>query len=176
MRYTKEIAERVAELIRTNDYTIADICKSVGIGRTTIYLWMRTKPDFKELVDAAKEDARNVMVNGAKRGLMRKLTGYEIKETQVITMPSGKVDENGAPIPKIKEIRTTTHHVPADTDAIIFTLTSLDPQHWKNRRTTSINMDAGKDNPFAKMDDEELNKTIARMAKKLRRGKPDGND
>ena len=91
-------------------------------------------------------------------------------------MPSGKVDENGAPIPKIKEIRTTTHHVPADTAAIIFTLTSLDPQHWKNRRTTSINMDAGKDNPFAKMDDEELNKTIARMAKKLRRGKPGGND
>ena len=107
-----------------------------------------------------------MMVIEAKKSLMKKIQGYEVTETKVITVPGNKKDEKGNPKPIIKEQTTTKKHIQPDTAAIIFTLTNGDPEHWRNRQSTEVTGKDGKD-LFANKTDEELDKEIEELKRKL---------
>lgn len=52
-KYGQSIVEKICNLISSDDYTVEEICKQVGITRTTYFEWKSTKTDFS---DALKQE------------------------------------------------------------------------------------------------------------------------
>ena len=158
--------EKIVGLIKSDTYTIAEICRQVGITPKTYHQWVNDYPDFADAIEQAKDERMQAMVIEAKKSLMKKIQGYDVTETKVVTVPGTKKDEKGNPKPIIKEQTTTKKHIQADTAAIIFTLTNGDPEHWRNRQTTEVTGKDGKD-LFASKTDEELAAEIEELQRKL---------
>lgn len=165
-KYNKKIAERILAMIRSDTYTITELCNNVGISRQTFYNWQNDNAEFAQAVEDASSELLDKMKVEAKKSLLKKIQGYEVTETKVVTIPSKQKDEKGNPKPIIKEQTTTKKHIQADTAAIIFTLTNRDPEHWRNRQTTEVTGKDGKD-LFASKSDEELEKYIEELKRKL---------
>ena len=165
-KFSKKTVERIVGLIKSDTYTIAEICRQVGITPKTYHQWVNDYPDFADAIEQAKDERMQAMVIEAKKSLMKKIQGYDVKETKVVTVPGTKKDEKGNPKPIIKEQTTTKKHIQADTAAIIFTLTNGDPEHWRNRQTTEVTGKDGKD-LFATKTDDELAAEIEELQRKL---------
>ena len=165
-KYNKKIAERILAMIRSDTYTITELCNNVGISRQTFYNWQNDNSEFAQAVEDASSELLDKMKVEAKKSLLKKIQGYEVTETKVVTIPSKQKDEKGNPKPIIKEQTTTKKHIQADTAAIIFTLTNRDPEHWRNRQTTEVTGKDGKD-LFAGKSDEELENYIEELKRKL---------
>ena len=165
-KFSKKTVEKIVGLIKSDTYTIAEICRQVGITPKTYHQWVNDYPDFADAIEQAKDERMQAMVIEAKKSLMKKIQGYDVTETKVVTVPGTKKDEKGNPKPIIKEQTTTKKHIQADTAAIIFTLTNGDPEHWRNRQTTEVTGKDGKD-LFASKTDEELAKDIEELTRKL---------
>ena len=165
-KFSKKTVERIVGLIKSDTYTIAEICRQVGITPKTYHQWANDYPDFADAIEQAKDERMQAMVIEAKKSLMKKIQGYDVTETKVVTVPGTKKDEKGNPKPIIKEQTTTKKHIQADTAAIIFTLTNGDPEHWRNRQTTEVTGKDGKD-LFASKTDEELAAEIEELQRKL---------
>ena len=165
-KYGKKTVQKIVGLIKSDTYTIAEICRQVGITPKTYHQWVNDYPEFAEAVEGAKEERMQAMVIEAKKSLMKKIQGYEVTETKVVTVPGKGKDERGNPKPIIKEQTTTKKHIQPDTAAIIFTLTNGDPEHWRNRQSTEVTGKDGKD-LFADKTDEELDNEIAELTRKL---------
>ena len=165
-KYGKKIVEKIVGIIKSDTYTIAEICRQVGITPKTYHQWVNDYPDFADAIEQAKDERMQAMVIEAKKSLMKKIQGYDVTETKVVTVPGTKKDEKGNPKPIIKEQTTTKKHIQADTAAIIFTLTNGDPEHWRNRQTTEVTGKDGKD-LFASKTDEELAAEIEELQRKL---------
>ena len=159
-KFSKKTVERIVGLIKSDTYTIAEICRQVGITPKTYHQWVNDYPDFADAIEQAKDERMQAMVIEAKKSLLKKIQGYEVTETAVTTIP----DKNGKPT--IKEQKTTKKHIQADTAAIIFTLTNGDPEHWRNRQTTEVTGKDGKD-LFASKTDDELAAEIEELQRKL---------
>ena len=153
-------------MIRSDTYTITELCNNVGISRQTFYNWQNDNSEFAQAVEDASSELLDKMKVEAKKSLLKKIQGYEVTETKVVTIPSKQKDEKGNPKPIIKEQTTTKKHIQADTAAIIFTLTNRDPEHWRNRQTTEVTGKDGKD-LFADKSDEELENYIEELKRKL---------
>lgn len=159
-RYNKDIVKRITDMIREDTYSQREICKAVGLDPTTYGRWKNKHPDFVDAIRKAEDDRMNKMVVEARRSLLKKVQGYEVKEHKTKTVPGtdGK--------PKVKEQMNITKHIEPDTTAIIFVLTNGDPEHFKNRYTNEITGKDGED-LFRNQTDEELDKNIREMQRKL---------
>lgn len=165
-KFSKKTVEKIVGLVKSDTYTIAEICRQVGITPKTYHAWINDYPDFADALERARDERLQMMVIEAKKSLMKKIQGYEVTEAKVITVPGNKKDEKGNPKPIIKEQTTTKKHIQPDTAAIIFTLTNGDPEHWRNRQSTEVTGKDGKD-LFANKTDEELDKEIEELKRKL---------
>lgn len=137
-KYTPELVKRICGLVEKDTYTVSELCESVGIDESTFYRWKTDKSEFCEAIKKAEERRLDNFVVEAKRSLLKKIQGYEVKETQIVSIPG--VDEKGNPKQIIKEKKTIKKHIQPDTTAIIFALTNLDPEHWKNRQQLDGNI------------------------------------
>ena len=155
-KFSKKIAEHILAMIRADTHTISEVCKCVGISRQTFYNWQNENLEFAEAIEQANEERMQFFAVEAKKSLLKMVQGYEVTETRVAVVP----DENGKP--KVKEQTTTKKHVQPDTKAIIFTLTNGDPARWRNKKSTEITGNRGKD-LFSKMTDEEVEKELAKL-------------
>lgn len=133
-KFTEDIAKRICDLIEKDTYTVAEICESVGICRDTFFSWKNSLPDFSDAIKKAEEKRRETFVVEAKNSILKKIRGYKVTEIKNVNAPTGETDSEGNPVLKLKEQTTITKYVQPDTTAIIFTLTNLDPEHWKNRQ------------------------------------------
>lgn len=165
-KFSKKTVDMIVGLVKSDTYTIAEICRQVGITPKTYHQWVNDYPDFADAIEQAKAERMQAMVIEAKKSLMKKIQGYDVTETKVVTMPGKQKDEKGNPKPIIKEQTTTKKHIQPDTAAIIFTLTNGDPEHWRNRQSTEVTGKDGKD-LFANKTDEELDKEIEELKRKL---------
>lgn len=129
-KYSKEIVEEITDLIKSDSYTVTEICKRVGIADCTYFEWQKEKPDFSDKIKKAKKERRKMYAVEAEKSLLKKIRGYEVVETKTVKKP------------KSTEITTTTKHILPDTAAIIFALTNQDPENWKNKQ---YNEHTGKD-------------------------------
>ncbi|MXO31804.1 transposase [Apibacter sp. B2912] len=129
-KYSKEIVEEITDLIKSDSYTVTEICKRVGIADCTYFEWQKEKPDFSEKIKKAKKERRKMYAVEAEKSLLKKIRGYEVVETKTVNRQ------------KSTEITTTTKHILPDTAAIIFALTNQDPENWKNKQ---YNEHTGKD-------------------------------
>ena len=165
-KYGKKIVDKIVGLIKSDTYTIAEICRQVGITPKTFHQWKEEHPEFGQMIVDAKDARMQFFVLEAKKSLLKKIQGYEVTETKVVTVPGKEKDEKGTPKPIIKEQTNTKKHVAPDTAAVIFTLTNGDPSRWRNRQTTEVTGKDGKD-LFKSLSDEELDKQIKELEGKL---------
>lgn len=165
-KFSKKTVDMIVGLVKSDTYTIAEICRQVGITPKTYHQWVNDYPDFADAIEQAKAERMQAMVIEAKKSLMKKIQGYDVTETKVVTIPGKQKDEKGNPKPIIKEQTTTKKYIQPDTVAIIFTLTNGDPEHWRNRQSTEVTGKDGKD-LFASKTDEELDKEIEELKRKL---------
>lgn len=165
-KFTKKIVAKIVGLVKSDTYTIAEICRQVEITPKTYHKWLNDYPDFADAIEQARTERMQMMVIEAKKSLMKKIQGYDVTETKVVTVPGKEKTKDGKPKGIIKEQTTTTKHIQADTAAIIFTLTNGDPEHWRNRQSTEVTGKDGKD-LFANKTDEELDKEIEELKRKL---------
>ena len=167
-KYGKNIVDKIVGLVKSDTYTIAEICRQVGIGLRTYHKWIGEHPDFAQAIEDAKTERMQFFVQEAKKSLLKKIQGYDVTETKVVTVPKREKGEDGKmkTTPIIKEQTNTKKHIQPDTAAIIFTLTNGDPEHWRNRQTTEVTGKDGKD-LFASKTDEELDKEIEDLKRKL---------
>lgn len=165
-KFSKKTVDMIVGLVKSDTYTIAEICRQVGITPKTYHQWVNDYPDFADAIEQAKAERMQAMVIEAKKSLMKKIQGYDVTETKVVTIPGKQKDEKGNPKPIIKEQTTTKKYIQPDTAAIIFTLTNGDPEHWRNRQSTEVTGKDGKD-LFASKTDEELDEEIEELKRKL---------
>lgn len=165
-KFSKKTVDMIVGFVKSDTYTIAEICRQVGITPKTYHQWVNDYPDFADAIEQAKAERMQAMVIEAKKSLMKKIQGYDVTETKVVTIPGKQKDEKGNPKPIIKEQTTTKKYIQPDTAAIIFTLTNGDPEHWRNRQSTEVTGKDGKD-LFASKTDEELDKEIEELKRKL---------
>lgn len=158
-KYNKKIVKRICDLLEKDSFTIPEICAKVGISESIYYKWREDKVEFLEAIEKAKDKFKDYLVDSAKNSLLKKVNGYEVEEKHII-MIEGKPDANGNAKPKIKEQKTIKKHYSPDTTAIIFALSNLDPDNFKNRQTTELTGKNGKDLfqeiDLSKLSDSEL--------------------
>lgn len=56
-KYSAELTERICSHLRADSYTIAEICKIVGIAESTFYEWKDSKVEFSEAIKKLKRSA-----------------------------------------------------------------------------------------------------------------------
>lgn len=144
-KYSAELTERICSLIRADSYTIAEICKIVGIAESTFYDWKDSKAEFSEAIKKAQEDLKAFLAVEAKKSLLKLVQGFTVEERRTVSVDTGKKNDEDKPIVKIKEHTTVTKYITPNPTAIIFTLTNCDPENWKNRQSAEITGKGGKD-------------------------------
>lgn len=161
--YSKEIVEKISDLISSDSYTIAEICQQVGISKDTYYRWLKEKSDFSDTIKKAQKHFDEKSVVEAHRSLMKLVSGYSVDETKTVYVDS----KEGRP--KIKEQTVTKKHYQPNLGAAIFVLTNKDPENWKNRQSAELTGKDGKDLvprvDLSKIDPKEL-KQIEEILKK----------
>ena len=50
-KYSKKMVEKIVGLIKSDTYTIAEICRQVGINTKTYHEWINTHEDFAQAVE-----------------------------------------------------------------------------------------------------------------------------
>lgn len=106
-KFSKKTVDMIVGLVKSDTYTIAEICRQVGITPKTYHQWVNDYPDFADAIEQAKAERMQAMVIEAKKSLMKKIQGYDVTETKVVTIPGKQKDEKGNPKPIIKEQTTT---------------------------------------------------------------------
>jgi hypothetical protein len=160
-KYSGKLLKKICGLVSKDTYTIAEICTIVNISEDCYYKWQRDNQEFKDAIAQARHKFDEVLVKEAKASLRKKILGYDVDERKTVYVD----DKHGKPI--IKEQTVTRRHFQPDTAAILFSLTNKAPDEYKNRQTSELTGKDGKD-LFANMSDEELDKRIAELEKKLK--------
>ena len=131
-----DVKDDIISYIREGDSNIL-ACKKVGISKETFYTWINDKPDFSDSLKKARKEFRETIVQTLEQSLWKRAAGYEIEESknEYRTLKDG-----GEVLVKSSKI---TKHFPPDTGALIFALTNLDPENWKNRQDNRLSVDDG---------------------------------
>lgn len=159
-KYSKKLVERICELISTDSYTIAEICKMVNISERSYYGWQSRNAYFADAIKKAQDDFNQLLIVEAKKSLIKLVKGYTVQEKKTTTADTGKKDDEGKPIVKVKEHTVTDKHYQPNTAAVIFTLVNRDPDNWKNRQNNEVVAEVGIKSSLEKMSDEDLQKIV----------------
>lgn len=132
----QECAEWVAKngLIDYGGAKLKDFLKAMRIDQRTYYRWL-DRADFADSIEKAKEEFKIGFLLDSVESLRKLATGYDVTETH-----TEFTDVNG--VPRVKKQIQNKKHVGPNTAAVIFALTNLDPEHWKQRQFAEI---TGKD-------------------------------
>lgn len=166
-KFNQKIADTIVEMICSDSYTIRELCRAVNISKQTFYNWQAEHPDFAKSVEYARLEYMDLMTVNAEKSLLKKIQGENVTETIVRMKPTGTRDGSGKPEATVKEMVTTTRHIPPDTKSLIFTLTNQDPEHWKNRIRIETKVKKAS-TPIERKSDEQLDAGIKKMTEMLK--------
>lgn len=141
-KYSKRLVNKICNLIKSDSYTIAELCVKVGISERSFYDWKSLNAEFADAIKKAEDERLEFFAAEAKKSLLKKLQGYMVQETKTISV-AVKKDETGKSV--VKELTVYEKHIQPDTTAIIFTLTNADSENWKNKFNNEITGKNGKD-------------------------------
>lgn len=109
-KYSEHLVERIVELMETDLFSIAEICRKTEISPKTFYEWKQTKPEFKIALEKAAELRDEALFTSARIGLKQLLEGYTVKEEKVIYVPAR---DNPACMEKRSIIIKKKHYPPS---------------------------------------------------------------
>lgn len=144
-KYNKEIVDRMCGMLSTDSFTITEVCKAVGISEETFHTWKREKAEFSDALKKARDRFDEYVLSEAKKSLVKLVQGYTVQEKRTVTADTGKKDDNGKAIVRVKEHSVTEKYVQPNTAAVIFSLTNRDSANWKNRLNSEVTGADGKD-------------------------------
>jgi hypothetical protein len=144
-KYNKRIQKMITDLIRSDYYTVAEICTNVGISERCFYYWQNSIAEFADAIKGAKKQQTERMVVEATRSLFRLIQGFYVDNYKTIYENSNKLDPDGKPIKTPKEWTVYHKYYPPKLAAIIFVLCNMDPEIWKNTFRHEITGKGGKD-------------------------------
>ena len=135
MKYSRKLADKVAELVASGEHTLKEVCKHVGISFETYNTWKKTKPEFSDLIKSAEEERLQNLGNLAKSGLALLLTKHEYEEvtTDYVDGKDGK--------PRIKSMKKVKKFIMPNPTAVIFTLKNREPESWKDKQEFDFSSD-----------------------------------
>lgn len=131
-----DVKDDIISCIREGDSNIL-ACKKVGISKSTFYEWLESYPDFSDSLKKARKEFRETIVQTLEQSLWKRAAGYEIEESK---NEYRTLKDWSKVLVKSSKI---TKHFPPDTGALIFALTNLDPENWKNRQDNRLSVDDG---------------------------------
>lgn len=128
-----EVKDIVIASIREGDKNVV-ACKKAGINQDTFYKWLKDRAEFSEAVKKARDEFREEISSKLEASLWKKAQGYEVEESkEEYAMKKGE---------RVLVKKTTTKkHIAPDTGALIFALTNVDPDNWKNRQDNRLSVD-----------------------------------
>lgn len=88
------------------------------------------------------------------------IRGYTVEEKRTVTADTGKKNDDGKPIVRVKEDSVTDKHYQPVPAAAIFALTNRDPDKWKNRMDNKVTAEVGIKSHLENLSDEELQKIV----------------
>lgn len=159
-RYSKKIVEDICKLVKSDSYTIAEICKMVGISERTYYDWQSKNAEFADAIKKAQYQFNEDMLSECKKSLVKLIRGYTVQEKKTVTADTGKKDENDKPIVRVKEHSVVEKHFAPSLGAIIHFQTNRDPDNWKNRQDSNVSAEVSIKSDLDKLSDAELEKII----------------
>jgi len=124
---TKETVEIILNALR-DGVSQNKAIKLARINEQTYFNWIKKDPNFKALVETAKEEFRQSIQGKLEMSLWKRAQGYDVTETETEYIR----DKDGNPV--IKSQKTKVKHVAADVAALIFALTNVAPEKWINRQ------------------------------------------
>lgn len=131
-----DVKDDIISYIREGDSNIL-ACKKVGISKSTFYEWLESYPDFSDSLKKARKEFRETIVQTLEQSLWKRAAGYEIEESK----NEYRTLKDGSKV--LVKSSKITKHFPPDTGALIFALTNLDPENWKNRQDNRLSVDDG---------------------------------
>lgn len=131
-----DVKDDIISYIREGDSNIL-ACKKVGISKSTFYEWLESYPDFSDSLKKARKEFRETIVQTLEQSLWKRAAGYEIEESK----NEYRTLKDGSKV--LVKSSKITKHFPPDTGALIFALTNLDPENWKNRQDNRLSVDEG---------------------------------
>ncbi|WP_302788117.1 helix-turn-helix domain-containing protein [Barnesiella intestinihominis] len=131
-----DVKDDIISYIREGDSNIL-ACKKVGISKETFYTWINDKPDFSDSLKKARKEFRETIVQTLEQSLWKRAAGYEVEEVK----NEYRTLKDGSKV--LVKSSKITKHFPPDTGALIFALTNLDPENWKNRQDNRLSVDDG---------------------------------
>ena len=131
-----DVKDDIISYIREGDSNIL-ACKKVGISKSTFYEWLESYLDFSDSLKKARKEFRETIVQTLEQSLWKRAAGYEIEESK----NEYRTLKDGSKV--LVKSSKITKHFPPDTGALIFALTNLDPENWKNRQDNRLSVDDG---------------------------------
>lgn len=131
-----DVKDDIISCIREGDSNIL-ACKKVGISKSTFYEWLESYPEFSDSLKKARKEFRETIVQTLEQSLWKRAAGYEIEESK----NEYRTLKDGSKV--LVKSSKITKHFPPDTGALIFALTNLDPENWKNRQDNRLSVDDG---------------------------------
>lgn len=165
-------------MAKYNDKTVKAFCdyiiegenqktaaEKLGISEVTICKWKKAYPEFLDKLDEAKRIFRETITLKLEKTLWKRAMGFEVTETEY----EYRIEKNGQKVLKGEKIKTK--HILPDTGALIFALTNVAPDKWKNRqRVETVDAkDVEKDEPRYNFD-EVPRELLFKIADELQKG------
>ena len=129
-----DVKDDIISCIREGDSNIL-ACKRVGISKSTFYEWLESYPDFSDSLKKARKEFRETILKKLEQSLWKRAAGYEVEE---VKNEYRTLRDGGEVLVKSSK---TTKHFPPDTGALIFALTNLNSDKWKNRQDNRLSVD-----------------------------------
>ncbi len=159
-KYNRKIVDEMCNLLKSDSYTISEVCRLVGIAERTYYEWQSKNADFADAIKKAKADFAKSILCECEKSLIKLIKGYDYEERKTVMID----DKSGKP--KIKEQTVTKKHIAPSLGAIIHYQTNKDPETWKNKQNVEVTGKDGKD-LLTNLTDDELDKKIKELERKL---------
>lgn len=126
-KYTKIIADKIGELLKSGEYSIKQICDAVGISTVTFYAWKQSKPNFLNILKEAEEVRYENIGEMGVGALVKLLNGQIVEEvTEVVrTDTSGGISY---------ETKTSKKYIPPNPAAVMKALYNLKSNRFKDKQ------------------------------------------
>ena len=141
MKYDDETIKSLIESLKNGD-TVEKAVAKAGITKTTFYEWLQDpdKSDFADAIKNAKTEFKKTIVDRLQKSLWDKALGFSYEEMKTEYIRDPKTSHI-----VVKNQSVTKKRYPPDTAALIFALTNLAPDEWKNRQNIEATGANGRD-------------------------------
>lgn len=198
------ISRQILHTFTQGIWTIAMCCDKFDISKATFAKWASPKADvegmllreeplpelcipevhfmYRKAKQSKVKNYKNKLGDAARQALLKRVQGYQTEEVQQeFIIDTNMMDVDGNPNPDfgkrvlVKE-KVKISSVAPDVNAIIFALTNVDTENFKNRTAIDTSGTVVVKNDLSNMTDAELEETQRKLESRLHKLKSSNND